>query len=186
MSKPSREVLRLARPLPIVGQIASLAYSRETLNEKGAGLGGLDIALDLIPFVGRMKGLFEIFGGDVITEENLKRGFTRVRAALDEVETLCGIQNNKETTALEANKERSSTRRSESAQKVDAEINRIEAAIRADLAAAQATDEGEMTEVEPRYYPENSAKTAALRAKAAIKPAYERRVYPGLQADTSN
>lgn len=148
MSKPSRDVLRLARPFPVLGQIAALSYSKETLNEKGAGLGSLDIALDLIPFVGRMKGLFEIFSGDLLTEKNVQNGIKTMRKALDEIEALCNAKVPNE------------------APKPVMEEQSVE----------------QMPEAEePRFYPENSAKIAAMRAKLATKTPYERRVYPGLQ-----
>lgn len=151
MSKPSRDVLRLARPFPIIGQIAALSYSRETLNEKGAGMGGLDIALDLIPFVGRMKGLFEIFSGDLLTEKNVQNGIKTMRKALDEIEALCNSKAKDVSPKAEMRVEETQP------------------------------EEQALAPEEPRFYPENSAKIAAMRAKLATKTPYERRVYPGLQ-----
>ncbi|MCB0339596.1 MAG: hypothetical protein KDD53_08330 [Bdellovibrionales bacterium] len=136
----SKDVLKAARPFPILGQVATLARARETLNEKGATFGSLDVALDLFPIVGRVKGLFELFGEELLTPENLKRIITTMRKALDE----------------------------------------LEAAV-----SAEASDSDRDSRTRSDHYPADSAKIAALRAKAAIKPVHEERSYECLSSLSS-
>lgn len=147
MKGVSKDILRLAKPLPLVGQAAALASARQTLNEKGATLGGLDLALDLVPIVGRMKGLFELFGGELLSEKNLRNGFSTIRRAVDQLEAI-----------------------------VEEEVAKVSGgeAPRKDPETEGARNQtpGEGNE---RHYPENSAKLAMMRARAATKPVYETR-----------
>lgn len=176
----SKEVHRVARPIPIVGQLVTLSRTRETLNEKGALYGSLDIALDLLPGVGRLKGLFELFGGDVVNRPNIKRGFTTIRSALDQIESFC---DKFESSSAESSEEQSNrmvrdpSSHQEQMQAQQSEINNLSVADAAngpDSAPAQS----EAPEKEERYFPANSAKLAALRTKRALKPVQERRDFP--------
>lgn len=138
-----KEVLRIARPIPLVGQVTSLARSRDTLNEKGALLGGIDIALDMLPVIGRFKGLFEIFAGDLVTTANLKRGIQTMQVALQEIEQkLPQQQLESQPTQIEAQPQPAATATPEHSQEMEEELN---------------------------FYPEESARIAALRARAALR-----------------
>jgi len=157
MQKPSRDLLKVARPIPILGQVAALACAKETLNQKGAKAGAVDIALDLFPVVGRIKGLFELFSDDIVNQQNLQRGFSTIRRALDEIETLCVDK--------------------DSASKDSASNEKVATGVSAATSPVTPSEKPE----EERFYPTNSARAALLRAKAAIKPAYESRTFVGLQ-----
>lgn len=165
----SKNVRKVSKPLPIIGQISAIAGARETLNEKGALLGGIDIALDLIPVVGRMKGLFELFGGELLNQRNIRQGFSAIRSALDEVEQLIAEDQNglqQESSASLA----SASLKGESLRSFDtlAPEESIQTAV-------SSGDLPEESAEEPRHYPEQSARMAALRARAATRPVYEKR-----------
>lgn len=180
----SKEVHRVARPIPIVGQLVTLSRTRETLNEKGALYGSLDIALDLLPGVGRLKGLFELFGGDVVNRPNIKRGFTTIRSALDQIESFC---DKFESSSADSSNQYSNTAAEEPAsyppsyneqvENHQSEINNLSVADAPNGPDSTPT-QSEVPEKEERYFPANSAKLAALRTKRALKPVQERRDFP--------
>lgn len=57
---------RLMRAVPVLGMLVSLFYVVHKLRTKGLRRGGLDVALDLTPGVGRAKAVYESFRGDLI------------------------------------------------------------------------------------------------------------------------
>lgn len=57
---------KVARALPVIGVLASAFYVVRRIRAKGALRGGVDTALDMTPFVGRLKAIYELFAGDVI------------------------------------------------------------------------------------------------------------------------
>ena len=67
-------VRRVTKPIPIVGTAVVLLTAAEVLRRKGAFRGGLDIALDSLPFVGTAKGLVELVRGDFIPEKQQGSG----------------------------------------------------------------------------------------------------------------
>ena len=170
----SKDTLRAARTLPIIGQAASLARSRETLNEKGLVFGSIDIFLDQIPVVGRVKGLFELVSDDIVEPSNIRRAISRVRNALDEVEGFLEADERAHTGMHSSAAPQQSAQESAQQRRAD-----LRARLQGGETAKNTSEEVEQ-QAEQRYYPENSARLAVNRAKDAIKPAYERREYPGL------
>lgn len=57
---------RLVKAVPIVGPAVAVFAGVSNVRRKGLVLGGVDTALDLIPWVGRAKALYEFFQGDII------------------------------------------------------------------------------------------------------------------------
>jgi hypothetical protein len=57
---------RLVRAVPLLGAVVALVSIRQRVQEKGTARGVLDVALDVTPFVGRAKAVYEIFEGDLI------------------------------------------------------------------------------------------------------------------------
>jgi hypothetical protein len=59
---------RLAKPIPIVGTAVVIATAYAVLRRKGLLRGGLDVALDVTPVVGSLKGAVELVTGDLIPD----------------------------------------------------------------------------------------------------------------------
>jgi hypothetical protein len=59
---------RVARTVPVLGAVVSLAVLGEAVRRKGLILGLLDTGLDALPVVGALKGGVELLTGDLITE----------------------------------------------------------------------------------------------------------------------
>jgi hypothetical protein len=57
---------RLARAVPIVGIAFAVAHAAQKIKTKGYVRGGIDVALDLTPVVGRVKAIYEFFRGDLL------------------------------------------------------------------------------------------------------------------------
>ena len=73
---------RVARSLPVLGAVVSLAVLGDAVRRKGLILGLLDTGLDALPLVGALKGGVEILTGDLIAErgERLMIDATRLQA----------------------------------------------------------------------------------------------------------
>jgi hypothetical protein len=59
---------RLARTVPVLGAVVSLAVLGDSVRRKGLLLGLIDTGLDALPVVGAVKGGLELLTGDLITE----------------------------------------------------------------------------------------------------------------------
>jgi hypothetical protein len=59
---------RLARSVPVLGAVVSLAVVGDAVRRKGLLLGLLDTGLDALPVVGALKGGVELVTGDLIAE----------------------------------------------------------------------------------------------------------------------
>jgi hypothetical protein len=59
---------RIARSVPILGAVVSLAVLGHAVRRKGLLLGLLDTGLDALPVVGALKGGVELVTGDLIAE----------------------------------------------------------------------------------------------------------------------
>jgi hypothetical protein len=59
---------RLARTVPVLGAVLSLAVIGDSVRRKGLLLGLIDTGLDALPVVGAVKGGLEILAGDLIAE----------------------------------------------------------------------------------------------------------------------
>ena len=68
MSIGTKLLRRITKPIPIVGTVVVLATAGYVLRRKGVVRGGLDLTLDAIPLVGSLKGVVELFTGDLISD----------------------------------------------------------------------------------------------------------------------
>lgn len=57
---------KLVRAIPLIGLVLTVFFAARTIRRKGLRRGGVDVALDLTPGVGRAKALYEAFQGDLI------------------------------------------------------------------------------------------------------------------------
>ena len=60
---------RLIKPIPVVGAAVTLGLAGYEVKKKGALRGSLSVGLDLIPVVGTLKDVVEIFTGDLIPDK---------------------------------------------------------------------------------------------------------------------
>lgn len=63
---------RLARTVPVLGAVVSLAVLGDSVRRKGLLLGLIDTGLDALPVVGAVKSGIEILTGDLIVERPLE------------------------------------------------------------------------------------------------------------------
>jgi len=61
---------RLARTVPVVGVVLSVAVLGEAVRRKGLLRGVLDTGLDALPVVGALKGGLELLTGDLIADRD--------------------------------------------------------------------------------------------------------------------
>lgn len=57
---------RLARAVPVVGSAVAALQAANTIRRKGWVRGAADVALDLTPYVGRVKAIYELCRGELI------------------------------------------------------------------------------------------------------------------------
>ncbi len=60
---------RLIKPIPVVGAVLTIGLAGYEVKKKGALRGALHVGLDLIPVVGTLKDVVEIFTGDLIPDK---------------------------------------------------------------------------------------------------------------------
>lgn len=73
---------RLAKTLPWIGAAIAVLTVAETMRRKGVVRGGIDTALNALPFVGPMKNMAEtVCGRDLIRDRPRLRHAPVVRAA---------------------------------------------------------------------------------------------------------
>ena len=60
---------RVARTVPVLGAVVSLAVLGDAVRRKGLVLGLLDTGLDALPVVGALKGGVELITGDLIERQ---------------------------------------------------------------------------------------------------------------------
>ncbi|MBX5478342.1 MAG: hypothetical protein IRZ19_04630 [Pyrinomonas methylaliphatogenes] len=66
---------RLIRPIPLVGTAVALGLAGHEIKKKGLLRGLVHVGLDATPVVGTIKGVIEIFSGDLIRDkEHRPRG----------------------------------------------------------------------------------------------------------------
>jgi hypothetical protein len=70
---------RVARTVPVLGAVVSLAVLGEAVRRKGLLLGLLDTGLDALPVVGALKGGVEMITGDLITERHAQPSLDAAR-----------------------------------------------------------------------------------------------------------
>lgn len=66
---------RLVKPIPVIGTAVAVGLAAHEVRRKGVRNGALHVGLDVIPVVGTVKGIVEIFTGDLIPdrEEHKRR-----------------------------------------------------------------------------------------------------------------
>ncbi len=60
---------RLIKPIPVVGTVLAVGLAGYEVKKKGALRGALHVGLDIIPVVGTVKDIIEIFTGDLIPDK---------------------------------------------------------------------------------------------------------------------
>ena len=65
---------RLIKPIPIVGTVMAISLAGYEVKKKGALRGALHVGLDIIPVVGTVKDVIEIFTGDLIPDKKPTQG----------------------------------------------------------------------------------------------------------------
>lgn len=64
---------RLIKPIPVVGTAVVVGLAAHEVKKKGLKNGALHVGLDLVPVVGTVKALTEIFTGDLIPDKEPRR-----------------------------------------------------------------------------------------------------------------
>jgi hypothetical protein len=60
---------RLIKPIPVIGTAVVVGLAAYEVKKKGWGRGALHVGLDITPVVGTVKGIVEIFTGDLIPDK---------------------------------------------------------------------------------------------------------------------
>ncbi|MGB8510273.1 MAG: hypothetical protein WCD76_17990 [Pyrinomonadaceae bacterium] len=60
---------KLIKPIPIIGTAVVVGLAGYEVKKKGALRGALHVGLDLLPVVGTLKDVVEIFTGDLIPDK---------------------------------------------------------------------------------------------------------------------
>lgn len=64
---------RVIKPIPVVGTAMVVGLAGYELKKKGTLRGAVHVGLDLIPVVGTVKDVVEIFTGDLIPDKKTAR-----------------------------------------------------------------------------------------------------------------
>lgn len=64
---------RLLKPIPVVGTAVALGLAGYEIKKKGLRNGALHVGLDLVPVVGTMKDVVELFTGDLIPDKPTRK-----------------------------------------------------------------------------------------------------------------
>ena len=65
---------RLIKPIPVVGTVVAISLAGYEVKKKGALRGALHVGLDIMPVVGTVKDIIEIFTGDLIPDKKPQPG----------------------------------------------------------------------------------------------------------------
>ena len=60
---------RLIKPIPVIGTAVAVGLAAHEVRKKGLRNGALHVGLDITPIVGTVKGIVEIFTGDLIPDK---------------------------------------------------------------------------------------------------------------------
>ncbi|MBA3320884.1 MAG: hypothetical protein H0T45_05490 [Pyrinomonadaceae bacterium] len=63
---------RLIKPIPVVGTAVSLGLAGYEIRKKGLKNGLVHVGLDVIPIVGTVKNVVEMFTGDLLPDKDEK------------------------------------------------------------------------------------------------------------------
>jgi hypothetical protein len=64
---------RIIKPIPVIGTAVTLGMAGQEIRKKGLRNGVIHVGLDLIPVVGTIKDVIEIFTGDLIPDKDGSR-----------------------------------------------------------------------------------------------------------------
>jgi hypothetical protein len=64
---------RIIKPLPVIGTALTLGMAGHEIRKKGLRNGVIHVGLDLVPVVGTIKDVIEIFTGDLIPDKDGSR-----------------------------------------------------------------------------------------------------------------
>ena len=65
---------RLIKPIPFVGTALAVGLAAYEVKKKGMKNGAVHVGLDIIPVVGTVKGIVELFTGDLIPDKPPPQG----------------------------------------------------------------------------------------------------------------
>jgi hypothetical protein len=65
---------RIIKPIPFVGTVVVLGFAGHEIRKKGLRNGVIHVGLDLVPVVGTVKDVIELFTGDLIPDKDGRRG----------------------------------------------------------------------------------------------------------------
>ena len=65
-------VKHLMKPIPVVGTAVAIGLAGYEIKKKGLFKGSVHVALDATPIVGTVKGVVELFTGDLIPDKEKK------------------------------------------------------------------------------------------------------------------
>ncbi len=71
---------RLIKPIPVVGSVLTIGLVGLDIRKKGLIKGSINSGLDAVPFVGTVKGVVEIFTGDLISDKKPHRRLLKLDA----------------------------------------------------------------------------------------------------------
>ncbi len=60
---------RIIKPVPVVGTALAVGLAGYEIKQKGFARGAIHVSLDLVPVVGTVKGLVELFTGDLLPDK---------------------------------------------------------------------------------------------------------------------
>jgi hypothetical protein len=69
----TRIAKRIIKPIPIIGTAVALGLAGYEIRKKGWRNGVIHVGLDLVPIVGTVKDVVEIFTGDIIPDKDGSR-----------------------------------------------------------------------------------------------------------------
>jgi uncharacterized membrane protein len=64
---------RIIKPIPVIGTAVALGMAGHEIRKKGLRNGVIHVGLDLVPVVGTIKDVIEIFTGDLIPDKDGSR-----------------------------------------------------------------------------------------------------------------
>ena len=73
-SSSMRIAKRIIKPIPVVGTAVALGLAGYEIRKKGLRNGVIHVGLDLVPIVGTVKDVIELFTGDLIPDKDGRRG----------------------------------------------------------------------------------------------------------------
>ncbi len=68
-----RVAKRLIKPIPVIGTAVALGLASYEIKKKGLLRGLVHVGLDATPIVGTVKGVIEVFSGDLIRDRESRR-----------------------------------------------------------------------------------------------------------------